>query len=292
MRKLLPIILIAIILAIGIYVGYREEERKPASRRHALVVSFLDAEYGNAIVIAVSGGKAVVIDPGPEATAERLADYLRDIGTKSVTLVVTYPSREHVGAIRQLIESFPVKRILHGELTGISRTWDRVLEQAAEAGIPDLVLCEGDLIKLSPKVKLEILSPPKGFDEDAAASSMNNSLVARMSVGRVRFLLTSHIGTEVEGRLIQSGADLRSNVLLVPRHGAAGSTSLEFISQVRSECFVVLVGRGTDRPSSLVMRRISTKNTGGRVYRTDEDGPVDILSDGRSIEVLAAGRKR
>jgi len=292
MRKLLPIILIATVLAVGIYLGYREEERKPASSKHALVARFLDAKYGNAIVISVPGGKSVVIDPGPEATAEHLTDYLRDIGTKSVTLIVTYPSREHVGAINQLIESFPVKRILHGEMTGISRTWDRVLELAAEAGIPDLVLCEGDLIKLSPKVKLEILSPPKGFTENAAASSMNNSLVARVSVGRVRFLLTSHIGTEVEGRLIQSGVDLQSNVLVVPRHGAAGSTSLEFISQVRPECFIVLVGRGTDRPSSLVMRRISTKNTGGQVYQNDEDGPIDVVSERRSPEVLPIGRTR
>jgi competence protein ComEC len=292
MRKLLPIILIATVLAFGIYLGYREEERKPASSKNALVVRFLDAKHGNAIVISIPGGNSVVIDPGPEATAEHLTDYLRGIGTKSVTLIVTYPSREHVGAINQLVESFSVKRILHGGITGVSRTWDSVLELAAEAGIPDLVLCEGDLIKLSPKVKLEILSPPRGFTDNTAASSMNNSLVARVSVGRVRFLLTSHIGTEVEGKLIQSDVDLRSNVLLVPRHGAAGSTSLEFISQVRPECFIVLVGKGDDRPSSLVMRRISTENTGAQVYRTDRDGPIDVISDGRSIEVIAIGRKR
>ncbi len=292
MKKLLPIILIATILAIVVYVGCRKEDRRPACIQRSLVVSFLDAEYGNAIVATVPGGESVVIDPGLEATAERLVDYLRDIRTKSVTLIVTYPSYEHVGAIKQLIESFPVKRILRGELTGVSRTWDHLLELAAEASIPDLVLCEGDLIKLSPKVKLEVLSPPRNFVESSDTSLMNNSLVLRMSVGRVRFLLTSHIGTEVEGRLIRSGADLRSNVLVVPRHGAAGSTSLEFISQVRPECFVLLVGRGADRPSSLVVRRISTKNTGGQVYRTDEDGSIDILSDGRSIKILTTGKKR
>ena len=54
---------------------------------------------------------------------------------------------------------------------------------------------------------------------------------------------------------------------------------------MRPEYCIVLVGEGADRPSRVVLDRIKTENTGAEVCRTDGNGPVNMLSDGRSIQV-------
>lgn len=287
MRKLLPIMLIAAVLAGGAYVALtREGTEKPIPRGKALVASFLNADLGGAVVFETPEGNFVVFDPGSESKVEALAGYLKTVGARSVTLVVTFPSPECADAARKLIGLFPVDRVIHGEMPGVSRDWDRTLEAIGEARIPELILSGGDSLHLSKKVKLEVLSPPRGLLEGTEEASGNNSLVARVSFGRTGFLLTSQARIEAEGHLIQSGADLQSSVMIVPRYGQAGSTSLELISLVRPECFVVMDGGRGGRPSASVLARISTRNTGAQVYRTDKDGPFDIVSNGRSIEVV------
>jgi competence protein ComEC len=292
MRKLLPIMLIVAVLAGGAYVGLkRRGVEKPIPRGKALVASFLNADQGGAVVFETPEGSFVVFDPGFEENVDALADYLKTVGARSVTLVVTFPSREYAAAARKLIGSFPVDRVIHGEMPSVSREWDKTLEAIEQARIPELILAGGDLLHLSKKVKLEVLSPPRGLLEGAEEASGNNSLVTRVSFGRTRFLLTSQARIEVEGHLIQSVRDLESSVLVVPRHGQAGSTSLELISLVRPECFVVMDGGRGGRPSASVLARISTRNTGAQVLRTDKDGSFDIVSDGRSIEVVKEVRK-
>ncbi len=292
MRKLLPIMLIAAAIAGGIYVGYRKGARVPAPRGKTLIVHFLDASLGNAIVVRSPDDRFTVIDPGPTETGDDLVAFLKEMGAQSLTVVVTNPEPERTGAIRALMETFPLRRLLHGELAGREQDWNDVLESVKAAGIPELVLSAGDLVHLGQGVNLEVLSPPKGLFELIESSSDNNSVIARVTYRGVGVMVTSRSRVEAEGRLIQSGVPLQSDVLVVARGGRTGSTSLELLSLVRPKYCIVQVGTGQDKPSSSVMRRISMENTGADVYRTDRDGPIDIITDGRTINVVTGGEAR
>ena len=176
-----------------------------------------------------------------------------------------------------------MKRIVHGEAVD-SEAWTQALAGGKPTRVPELVLAAGDTIKLSPTVKIEVLSPPKGLLK-GKHSSDDDSLVTRLRFGRTSVLLASDIRRDAEGYLIRSVRDLASNVLVVPGHGRAGSTSLELLACTRPRQCVVLCGRGANRPSRSVLRRIDAENTGAEVYRTDRDGPFDIVSDGRLVTV-------
>jgi len=282
MRRYLPIIIVIVAIVAGAYIGYRKGVRKTALRGSALVASFLDVDFGNAIVVETPEKQFVVIDPGPKKTSAPLINYLKDIGAQSLTVIITNASDDHIGALDSLIESFPIKRILHGE-TDIDLS--QAIANAATAEVSDLILSAGDVIHISPSVKLEVLSPPKGLLKDIKQTSENSSLVIRLLFGKTSLLLTSHAMVDAEGYLIRSVDNLRSNVLVVGRHGRRGSTSLELLSVVKPECCIVMSGAGSDKPSKTILDRISTKNTGAEVYRTDKDGLVDVISNGRSITV-------
>ena len=61
----------------------------------------------------------------------------------------------------------------------------------------------------------------------------DNSLVTRMTYRGKRFLLLSDAGQKSQARLIEQGIDLRSDILVVGRHGKRGGVSLETLSLVR-----------------------------------------------------------
>ena len=57
-------------------------------------------------------------------------------------------------------------------------------------------------------------------------------------------LLTGDIEAEAERRLIQSGAHLASDIVVVPHHGSMTSSSIPFTDSVRPDFAVVSAGYG------------------------------------------------
>ena len=250
-----------------------------------LSASFLESELGNAIVFKTPEKKFVVVDPGPARTAHALVDYLEDSGATSIVVVVTNPTLEHIGALEDVLRSVRVSRVIHGEEDSGYRTWHKTLEELKSQKIPESIFHAGDKINLSQSTRMEVLNPPAGLIEDA--DPQDNSLVVKVSYGRKSFLLASDAGTQAESSLIASAANVESDVLVVGRHGRSGGTSLEFLSQVRPKCCVVLCGTGANRPCRAVLNRIAPQKTGAVIYRTDENGTVDMVSDGSSITIEA-----
>lgn len=286
MRKVLPIILVIAVLCGAIYAW--RATRGPERARPSgpiLTVTFLDAGLGGGIVAQTPDGEVAVVDPGPESTAADLVDYLHGQDAEGLTVIVTNPSPDRAGALRKLLESVSVKRIVRGEMDSDSRDWAVALEEARRREVPELVLSAGDGIGISRKVRFEVLSPPKDLIDDKDQSSPSNSMVSRLVFGRVRILLASDAGVETEGHLIRSKADVRSDVLAVGRHGASDATSLEFVSFVRPRYFVVTAGGRLGRPDRALLARIGSGNTGGEVYRTDREGRIALITDGRTIAV-------
>jgi competence protein ComEC len=98
-------------------------------------------------------------------------------------------------------------------------------------------------------------------------------------------LFTGDAGTEAEQRFLREGIDLHAGVLKVGHHGSAYGSSPEFIAAVAPRVAIVSVGRhnlfGHPAPATLeTLRRF-----GARVYRTDEDGAISIVSDGKRFAI-------
>ena len=289
MRKLLPIILVAAVIAAGFYIGRARFVREVKPVGPVLTIACLDATLGNAIVVKTPENYFMVVDPGPANTAGALVRYLEDAGAKSLVILLSKSSSDHTGAISSLLDSFTVSKIIHGEYKAKSSLVRRTLTSVIGKGAIERISSAGDVFNISPTTKLEVLSPPKGLLKKTGGHSDNNSLVTRIHFGGKRFLLASDIRLEAEANLIQSGVDLRSSVLVVPRHGRYGGTSLELLSVVRPEAYVVLLDRSSNRASRAVLERIDTRNTGAAVYRTDLDGNIEMITDGRSIKVNTSG---
>jgi competence protein ComEC len=84
---------------------------------------------------------------------------------------------------------------------------------------------------------------------------------------------------------VTSGLDLRADAIIVPHHGAKSSSSQQFIDAVQPRVAVVSAGRSNrwGHPDPEVIARYEAR--GVLLLRTDEDGDVELSSDGRRLWV-------
>ena len=285
MRKLVPIIFIAV-LAGGIYFAYVRAHREPGMTGPALKTRFLDSTFGNAVVLTTPEGKVVVIDHAARRAAQALIGMLQAERVREVSVVISNPTRDRADALAAIQRAVKVSKVIRPELGTATAQWTDWLHRAKWQPTPETIVARGDSVRLSPKVRLEALNPvrkpsPRGRDD--------NSLVFRVRFGGKSILFGSDIRTAGEADLIQSGIDLTSSVLVAGRHGRYGSTSLELLSMVRPEICVISAEQRSNRPAASVLNRLSARNTGGALYRTDKDGIIEIDTDGRLIQVSTGG---
>jgi len=129
-------------------------------------------------------------------------------------------------------------------------------------------------------VRFEALGPPAGNE---AWTENDASLVLRVSYGATAFLMTGDVEREGEAALLAGHrAALRADVVKMPHHGSATSSSPAFVAAAAPRFAIATAGRenrfGFPAPEVVARWRAA----GATVLRTDE-GPARFLSDGRTV---------
>jgi len=251
-----------------------------------LRVSFLDVGQGDAILIQ-KGSQQVLVDGGPSPQLLTL-----ELGGKmpfwdrTIELVVlTHPHADHLTGLVEVLKRYKVERALYPDLddgSPLYREWLGLVAEDSQATIARA----GEEIDLGDGVKIEVLNPPvpplAGTDSDTD----NNGVVLRLTDGRVSFLLTADIQREDEFELIAQGDDLASTVLKIAHHGSKTSTTPEFLTEVSPAVAVISVGENSfGHPSGEVIGRLAEKLGEDNIYRTDEQGTIEFITDGERLWV-------
>jgi competence protein ComEC len=107
----------------------------------------------------------------------------------------------------------------------------------------------------------------------------------RLRFKNVAMLLTGDIGKEAEERMLRKDYPLRSDILKIPHHGSLSSSSYPFLDRVRPTYAILCVGeRNIGRlPHPEVLKRYA--QLGIRIYRTDKNGAITVVTDGEKIEI-------
>ncbi len=266
-----------------------------------LEVTFLDVRQGDAAYIRFPDGKAMLIDGGLNSTrihkaedgssklvgydsGERILDpFLCNEGVfKLDLLLMTHPDNDHGGGFAHILHQFGVARVLGVPHLDLSPPTHRIVHKIVDKqGIPHELGYAGE-IDLTSTARLELLHP---FNE-AATNLMdkdvnNDSLVLKMTYGDVRVLFTGDIEQEAELKLVESGHDLRAEIIKVPHHGGKTSSSVALLDAVRPQYAIFSLGERNRYgfPSEMVVNRY--RERGCRVPRTDQLGAIRLLTDGR-----------
>ena len=123
--------------------------------------------------------------------------------------------------------------------------------------------------------------------EVAASAKNNDSLVMRLQYKERSLLLPGDAEKQVEYTMLSEarGADLHADILKVGHHGSKNSTMPEFLERVEPKIAIISAGEGNPygHPSGELLERLEGR--GVRIFRTDEEGEMSVVTDGKGIWV-------
>lgn len=253
-------------------------EEIPVTSENTLKVTFLDVGQADSILLE-SAGHYMLVDAGNNEDGPKLVTYLEEQNITSFDYVIgTHPHEDHIGGLDDIIRNFGVKTFYMPDVVTTTKTFEDVLNALEENNISLSIPNKNDKFKLG-DATIKVLYV--GNDEE---NDLNDtSIVLKVAYQNVSFLLTGDASTKVEENLDRK--DLESTVLKVGHHGSSTATDEEFLNLVNPTYAVISVGKDNqyEHPHTTVLNTLASHNI--TTYRTDEDGTIQMITDGTNIEI-------
>ena len=256
-----------------------------------LRVTFLDVGQGDSIVVQTPSGRTLLVDTGRLSDDDDMGrrvvvPWLRRRGINGIdAMLLTHPDDDHIGGAVTVLQRLRVSRLFIYSDAIPTPNWERVLKTAKNRGCRTVPLCRGQMIDFHDGAVAEVLNPPAGPLFRTHHADNDASLVVRLRYGATSVMLTGDAEEFSEKDMIDSGMDLRADVLKLGHHGSKSSSSEEFLDAVQPAVAIVSAGAKNvyGHPHPSVIERVTTRHI--RVLRTDVDGAITLDSDGKQIAI-------
>ena len=265
-----------------------------------LEVTILDVGQGDSLFVVSPHGKTLLIDGGgafggfpgreehngPDPGEDAVSPYLWSRGFQKLDVVaLTHAHQDHIGGLTAILENFRVGTLWIGREVSSAALLN--LEQLAhEKKIQIQHEIRGESFSWD-GVHAQFLWPEISPDEVAPSAKNNDSLVLRLEYGERSVMLPGDAEKQAEREILAENRveALRADVLKIGHHGSKNSTAPEFLAAVQP--LVAVISAGEDNPyghpSPELLDRLG--NAGVRILRTDRDGAIHVLSDGKQLEI-------
>ncbi len=240
-----------------------------------LTVHYIDVGQGDATLITC-GEDAMLIDAGDNSKGTALQSYLLSQDITELDYVIGTHA-DHIGGLDVVITKFDCGTIL---LTGEekdTKTYDDVVSAMEYRGYKKTLPSPGDTFPLG-DASFTILAPL--FENE---DSNDNSIALLLTYGDTRFYFEGDAGEEEEEQILSSKADVGADVYKIGHHGSKTSTTDDMLDAVNPAYAVISAGEGNryGHPHAEVLNKL--RGAGIKTFRTDEQGTIVALSDGKNI---------
>ncbi len=258
-----------------------------------LEITVLDVGQGDAIVIILPNGKNILIDggglPGPpdrtfDVGEKIVVPFLRSKGINTIDLLInTHGHYDHVAGLLAVIRNFPVRQALISPVPANTKTYEEFLDLLLSNNIPTLEGRWGQSIELDPRVNIQVIHPHNPIL--GTSSDLNeNSIVLHLVYGDFSMLFSGDIEQQAMSQLVEQNIEIASTVYKVAHHGSKTGHHEQFLRKVDPLIAVIPVGRNNfGHPDKKLLELI--EQLGAVIYRTDINGGIRIITDGKEMSI-------
>lgn len=243
-------------------------------------VTLMAVGAGQCALVEPAGGRTVLVDCGSNSLSDLnlnvVVPVLRELGHTSIdTVFITHANTDHYSGVAEISDAYGVREIIAGEefeaMANQTGTGIALLRDLDALQLPPRVAHPGDRIPLGRDVWIEILWPKI----DAGLKANDTSLVLKLHAGDRTMLFTGDIQFDGMKALLETGRDLKSDVLVAMHHGSGEEITGEFIDRVSPEWIV----SSNDRTLTGKQKRFDELLQGRPLLRTHEYGAITVLFD-------------
>lgn len=289
-NKLFNIIIFILVVSIGLIYGkqeifknsysYKDDNKSSVSNNidSNLEIYFFDVGQADSILIK-NNDDTVLIDAGNRNDGENLANYIKnDLKINDIDIVIgTHPHEDHIGGMSYIIDSFDIGKIYLPDVTSNAKFFEKLLDSIESKDYKISVPKVGEEIKLNNLV-FNVLSV-----DDNDKNINDCSIVLKLNYLDTKYLFMGDASKSVEKKLLDK--DIKADVIKIGHHGSSYSSSNKFLESVNPNIAIISVGKDNKykHPTNNVLNTLNNLNI--KYYRTDIDGTIKLVSDGKNIEI-------
>lgn len=284
MKKIILILSVIFVLLgnILIYQNITYNDKK-------LHVVFCDVGQGDAIFIRTPNGSDILVDAGPDNTVLDCLGKHMPFWDRDLELVVlTHPHADHFIGIFSVLKSYKVKGFATEDLKNKTIGFNKLMDEIKAQAILTRFVFAGQGFVLKDGVRLEIVGPTKEFLRETSPggtigeSKEFGSVETYIKFGNFSALLTGDSQAAELTEIPKRQDDKPLDVLQIPHHGSKTGLSEDFLDQTNPKLAVISVGAKNKygHPSAEILKILRDKDI--KILRTDQNGEVEIVSDGES----------
>lgn len=253
------------------------QETDPEDTYDLMEVHFLDVGQGDCTLIQC-GDKAMLIDTSTSDQGTAIQNYLSKNGVEKLEyLVLTHPDSDHIGSAAVIITKFDINTAFISNYEKDNKTYQKVIQALDNKKVEYFTPIPGEVYALG-SAEFTILAPITTYNDPNDAS-----IALLLKNGETTFLFTGDAEEKAEKDIVDSGRSIKADVYQVGHHGSKTSSSELFLDAVEPEFAVISCKEGNSYgfPHAKTLNEFRSRKI--KVYRTDEQGTILAVSDGKEI---------
>lgn len=258
-----------------------------------LHIVFCDVGQGDAIFIRTSGGSDILIDGGPDDAVLNCLGKHMPLWDRDLELVIlTHPHSDHFTGLFSVLKNYKVKAFATEDLDNKTLGFGEFMKMIKNQAIPTRFVFAGDKFKLKDGVIVEIVGPTQEFLDQTSPggtigeSSEFGSVLTKVKYGKFAALLTGDSQASELSEVLSLSKDvINLSILQVPHHGSRFGLTSEILDALSPDLAVISVGKNNryGHPAPFILDLLKSANI--KALRTDQNGEIEIISDGNSWKV-------